>query len=227
MQTERIATLLASGLPASSVATIVGVSPARIAQMQKEPEFALILQAKQIETKDKDQEELSISAKYLEAEHVLIKQVIEMAPVSDLRDVVGALRVVAERQEKAKSRVNPIVQGSPVFNTLVQLQLPAHAVPRPAIEFTAAKEVIAIEDRNLAPLSSKGVISLFQGMDSVPVLSGGNQHEPQASSSEAEGGSQAPLSQASVTDPITTKHLVNGARRFLDSLTPVSSAAAC
>ncbi len=211
MQTERIATLLASGLPASSVATIVGLSPARIAQLQKEPEFALLLEAKRIEVKDKDQEELSISAKYLEAEHVLIKQVIEMAPVSELRDVVGALRVVAERQEKAKSRVNPIVQSSPVYNTLVQLQLPAHAIPRPAIEFTAAKEVIAIEDRNLAPLSSKGVVSLFQSLDNNKLTAAGERNEPSTSPSEAKGSSQAAVPSAS------SASLISGAKRFLDS----------
>jgi len=218
MQTERIATLLASGLPASSVATIVGLSPARIAQLQKEPEFALILSAKQVEVKDKDQEELSISAKYLEAEHFLIKQVIEMAPASGLRDVVGALRVVAERQEKAKSRVNPIVQSSPVYNTLVQLQLPAHAVPRPTVNFTSTKEVIAIENRNLAPLSSKGVVSLFQSLDTVKPAIGDQSHEPSTSAPEAERSSSAPL-------PSDQTHfLVNGAKRFLDSLRPVSLA---
>ncbi len=211
MQTERIATLLASGLPASSVATIVGLSPARIAQLQKEEDFMLILEAKRIEVKDKDQEELSISAKYLEAEHVLIKQVIEMAPVSELRDVVGALRVVAERQEKAKSRVNPIVQSSPVYNTLVQLQLPAHAIPRPAIEFTAAKEVIAIEDRNLAPLSSKGVVSLFQSLDNNKLTAAGERNEPSTSPSEAKGSSQTAIPSAS------SASLISGAKRFLDS----------
>ena len=212
MQTERIATLLASGLPASSVATIVGLSPARIAQLQKEPEFALVLEAKRIEVKDKDQEELSISAKYLEAEHVLIKQVIEMAPVSELRDVVGALRVVAERQEKAKSRVNPIVQSSPVYNTLVQLQLPAHAVPRPTVNFTSTKEVIAIENRNLAPLSSKGVVSLFKDLDTAQNRDKGNGNESSTSPSEAKGSSQAAV------PPAPNPSLVDGAKRFLSSL---------
>lgn len=159
MNIERIATLLASGLTAAQVATIVGVSPARISQIQKEPDFAEIFTAKQIEVQKKDIEEVSLTAKYTSAEHLLIDQMMQMAPVSELRDVTAALRVVAERQEKAKTRMNPVIQASPTINNIIQLTLPAHAIPE--IAFNAEKEVIAIGHRDLAPLSSAGVLGLF------------------------------------------------------------------
>jgi hypothetical protein len=162
MNLERVATLLASGLSASSVASIIGVSPARISQLKAEEGFDQILQAKMAEVATKDAEEVSISAKYLEAEHKLLKQVIDLSTVSEMKDVTAALRVVAERQEKAKNRINPIQQGTQVFNTVVQLQLPTHAVPE--LAFSSNKEVIAIEDRNLAPLSSTAVADLFARM---------------------------------------------------------------
>lgn len=161
---ERIASLAASGLSPSAISSIVGLSPARISQIQKTEEYQELEKAKRIEIEGKDQEELSLSAKYLEAEHILVKQVIDMAPVSELRDVVGALRVVAERQERAKSRMNPVYSQQPVFNTVVQLQLPQHAIPE--LKFAQNKEVVSIENRNLSPLSSQGVLSLFKGMDS-------------------------------------------------------------
>lgn len=216
MQVERIATLLASGLPHTSVATIVGVSPARISQLLKEEDFQLILANKQSESKEKDQEELNLSAKYLEAEHTLLKQVVEMAPVSELRDITAALRVVAERQEKAKSRMNPIVAQQPVYNTIVQLALPQHAVPE--MSFAANREVIAIEDRNLAPLSSTGVIGLFKGM-ATPRLE-------RDSSGKKEGDNDGPsrvlegTERSSEETILPQNSLTEGARRFLDSLHP-------
>ena len=216
-QTERIATLLATGIPHASVATIVGVSPARISQITKEPEFADLLASKQAEASEKDIEEASLGAKYLEAEHVLLKQVIEMAPISELRDVTAALRVVAERQEKSKSRMNPVLQAAPVFNTLVQLSLPGHAVPE--LVFAQNREVIAIENRNLAPLSSSGVISLFKGLDNdkpeaLPAILSreGNGNESTTSLTEAERSSPEALS--------SNQGLLAGAKKFLDSLHP-------
>jgi hypothetical protein len=210
MQTERIATLLAAGLPHTSVATIVGISPARVSQLLREPEFELLLTAKKAETEKKDQEELSLGAKYLEAEHILLKQVVEMAPVSELRDVTAALRVVAERQEKAKSRMNPIVQSSPVYNTIVQLSLPAHATPE--LAYAQNREVIAIENRNLAPLSSSGVLNLFKGLNKPVEISEGEGNEPQPSLESPEGSSSQAVP--------AYEGLKDSAKRFLDSLHP-------
>ena len=163
MNKERIATLLASGLSVSSVATIVGVSPARISQLQAEEGFSTIYAGKLAEIQKKDAEEVSISAKYLEAEHLLIKQIMEVAPVSELPAITAALRVVAERQDRAKLRANPVMQNTPVYNTIVQLNMPVHAVPE--IAFSQTGEVIAIENRTLTPMSSKAVTDLFESMD--------------------------------------------------------------
>lgn len=228
-QRERIATLLAADIPSSGVATIVGLSPGRISQIMKEEGFELAVEAKRAESKDKDVEEVSLSGKYLAAEHALLKQVIDMAPTAELRDATAALRVVAERQERAKTRMNPIVHAAPVYNTVVQLQLPQHAVPE--LRFSSAKEVIAIENRNLAPLSSSGVLNLFKGME-------GNQNEVTASlpNNTLQGVSNEPTrtltettGSASSTLPqqeklVDATKLADGAKRFLDSLHPAPSA---
>ena len=161
MNIERITTLLASGLKPSNVASIVGCSPARISQLAQDEKFQNLLQAKIAETEVDDVEEKTITAKYIATEHVLLNQVMEMAPISELRDVTAALRVVAERQEKAKARLNP-VQGTTIINQTVQIAVPSHTLPE--IALTKDMEVISVNTLNLAPLTSEGVTNLFKSM---------------------------------------------------------------
>jgi hypothetical protein len=162
VQINRIATLLASGLNSAQVSSIVNLSPSRISQVTATDEFKSLYAEKREESAKKDVEETAITAKYLSAEHALIDQVLTMAPSSELRDVTAALRVVAERQEKVAARKNPIHAATIVNNTSITLQLPAHAIPE--IILNAEREVIAINDQTLAPLSSSAVTSLFTAM---------------------------------------------------------------
>ena len=161
MNIERITTLLASGLKPSNVASIVGCSPARISQLSADPHFQDLLSAKVAEAEESDVEEKTITAKYIAAEHILLNQIIDMAPVSELRDVTAALRVVAERQEKAKTRLNP-VQGTTIINQTVQIAVPSHTLPE--ISLTKELEVISVNTLNLAPLTSEGVTNLFKNL---------------------------------------------------------------
>lgn len=163
MNLDRITTLLASGLKAANVASIVGCSPARITQLLSVPENKLLLDSKIAEFDQKDVEEVAISNKYNAAEHVLLNQIIDMAPVSDLRDVVGALRVVADRQDKAKTRLNP-VQASTIINQVISIQVPNHSLPE--IILNKEGEVTSVNSLNLAPLTSEGVTNLFKTMRS-------------------------------------------------------------
>ena len=161
MNIERITTLLASGLKPSNVASIVGCSPARISQLSQDQHFQDLLAAKVAEAEESDVEEKTITAKYIAAEHILLNQIIDMAPVSELRDVTAALRVVAERQEKAKTRLNP-VQGTTIINQTVQIAVPSHTLPE--ISLTKELEVISVNTLNLAPLTSEGVTNLFKNL---------------------------------------------------------------
>ena len=161
MNIERITTLLASGLKPSNVASIVGCSPARISQLAQDQHFQDLLQAKIAELEADDVEEKTLSSKYHATEHVLLNQIMEMAPISELRDVTAALRVVAERQEKAKTRLNP-VQGTTIINQTVQIAVPSHTLPE--ISLTKELEVISVNTLNLAPLTSEGVTNLFKNL---------------------------------------------------------------
>ena len=161
MNLDRITSLLASGLKPAQVATIIGVTPARISQLLSQEGFQLSLQAKLAVQEKEDIEEQAISAKYNAAEHALVNQVIEMAPTAELRDVTAALRVVAERQEKMKTRTS--VQA-PILHqqlTVVSVNLPAHALRIPEVHLNPAKEVVAIGEQQLAPMTSTAVTDLF------------------------------------------------------------------
>lgn len=163
MNLDRICTLLASGLKPSHVASIVGCTPARLSQLAKEStEFQNLLALKEAEAEKDDIEEKALSAKYHAAEHQLLDQVLAMAPVSELRDVTAALRVVAERQEKMKVRQNPIQGQQAVVQQIVQINIPAHALP--TVSMTKEREITAIDETSLAPLTSDAVTKLFTNM---------------------------------------------------------------
>ena len=201
MNLDRVADLLASGLKPAQVATIIGVTPARISQLLSEEDFKLILASKVAIIEAKDIEEISLSAKYSAAEHALVNQVMELAPTAELRDVTSALRVVAERQERMKSRLTPATAGNMINNTIIALSLPSHALALPVMDITKQGEIISIGDRALAPLSSTAVINLFSKMSSteeekkeIEESKKGEYHEQSPNFDTPEVSSSAPVS---------------------------------
>lgn len=161
MNLDRIASLLASGLKPAQVATIIGVSPSRISQISSQEDFSLLLSSKLALMEKEDIEEKTLTAKYLAAEHALINQVMEMAPIAELRDVTAALRVISERQEKMKARILPPSLTNPLTAVTVNISLPSHALQAPLVQKTLQNEIIAIGNETIAPLNAGAVISLF------------------------------------------------------------------
>jgi hypothetical protein len=206
MNLERLAALLSSGIKPANAASIMGVSPGRISQLLKDSvELQNLISEKEAEIAKQDVEEITLTAKYHTVEHMLLNQILDMAPTSELRDVTSALRIVAERQEKMKQRLNPVVQGNLTINhSVVQIALPTHALPQ--ISYNEQNEVVAINDKTLAPLSSQGVTSLFEQLKNK-----GASHEQARLPSASTEGSGETLSEK--------------ARNFLDSLDPAPFAA--
>lgn len=205
MNAHRVATLLAANIQPMQVASIIGVSPARISQIMQDESFKEILAAKRAEADLQTSEEANLNQKYEAVEQLLLNEVMAKAPLSELRDVTAALRVVAERQEKAKSRVAPIFQGNVVNNqTIVQLSLPAHALPE--ILMTTRKEVIAIGETELAPLSSKGVTDLFKARNQANI---GDNHVQDRLSEEASRSPTQALQEATIDFDLTALSLAD------------------
>jgi len=146
---ERAIHLIASGLQQAQVASILGVSPALISQWKSTEEFATTLEAATVEANKGDKEEVALTAKYHAAENALIDQVMALSPIAELRDVVAALRVVGERQDKTKTRLIPMNANPTTVNqTIVNLTLPSHSLPEFSIN--TDNQVVAIDTKSIA-----------------------------------------------------------------------------
>lgn len=169
MNKERAASYLASGCSVGQVASIMGCSPGYIVQLQREDDFKLLVEKARAQNDGSlEAEQESIQSKYTGLEHQLIKAMADALPNAELPAITRALEVVATRQEKAAVRRLPA--GHPAngrtgngVQVTVQLMLPGHAIPaQPVIEYNAKNEVVAIDNKPMAPMSSSGVERMFK-----------------------------------------------------------------
>lgn len=168
MNKERAASYLASGCSQGQVASIMGCSPGYIVSLLKEEGFQKLVEQKKAQndgSEEKEQE--SIQSKYTGLEHQLIKAMGDALGNAELPAITRALEVVATRQEKAAVRRLPAghpANGQRVGNTVVvQLMLPGHAIPQqPVVEYNGKNEVVAIDGKSMAPMSSNAVEKLFK-----------------------------------------------------------------
>lgn len=165
MKNPRILDMLAQGINPVQVLTIVGCTKDYLLGLIKDPEFAADLEAKQKEYYQEADEELVVSNRYLALEHKLLKHIEDNIPNAEMRDVLRALDVVANRQEKAKHRMaSPAERGNTVIYQQVNLTLPKHAIPEYTLN--SDKEVVAIGGVGMAPMTGAGVKELFNAMAS-------------------------------------------------------------
>ena len=162
----KIANLLAQGLTPANVAAYTGVTPAYISQLVKDPAFKeLILTQMNTDVAAKTDEEL-LSTKYTSMEHRLLAAMEESLAGAELRDITGALRVVAERQEAKAKRLSPVNTPGNVTNiTAVSVYLPRQVIP--TLTLNSKNEVIAVDEKPMAPMSAKGVTELFTKMQNA------------------------------------------------------------
>lgn len=161
----RLIKLLSQGILPVQAAKIIGCTPAYISQLSKDPEFKASLEVElaRLDQEDEAPEQEILSNKYLAAEHALLDSVIGSAALMDPRDQIRALEVISNRAIQHKKISNPVPnQTSLTQNNVVVLQLPSHSVPE--IKVNDNNEIIAIDNRPMAPMTSTGVRNLFQEM---------------------------------------------------------------
>lgn len=163
---NRILNYLASGIKPVQVATIVGVSPGYISQLLKEEAFKEELELLVLQ-KPSDAEETDLDNKYVSLEHSILRGIEEAIPGSELPALARILDSVTRRQEARFQRKhpaqNPFGGGGNV--TVVQISLPAHSIPaEPVVEINQQGEILAINNKPLAPMSSDSVKNLFAAM---------------------------------------------------------------
>jgi len=166
MNTSRAAHFLAQGLGHSQVAALMGCTPARITQLSSSFEFQTAIEEareKLSETPEVAEEDL-LSAKYSVVEHNLLKQLGDSVSFMEPRDMLRALEVVSRRQEEMKKRLamRAMPQQAQGATITVSLTIPQHAVP----EYTMNQqgEIVSIDSKPMAALSSTGVKNLFASL---------------------------------------------------------------
>jgi hypothetical protein len=166
-QQQRIVSFLAQGLSKAQVGTIVGCSPSYITQLGEQEDFKEALVLASAEVAEQNDEDQNISTKYLAVEHKVLKTIEDQLMHAEFPQLVQALKVIGERQEKRAARkaglpahgqVNNLIQ----HNTTI-LNIPAHAIPEYQVD--SQGQVISIGDRVMAPMGAAGVKSLFSSLD--------------------------------------------------------------
>lgn len=163
---DRIAFYLAEGLSAADTAGIVGCSPGYISQLLKDEDFRKGVEEKLANRKTTSDENLL--NKYQGLEHKIIKAMGAQLENAELPHLTKALDSVVKAQEAALKRVNPaLAQQNPQMVQVVQITLPAHAIPAvPVMTLNSQAEVIAIDNKPLSPMSTEGVKNLFSQLKS-------------------------------------------------------------
>lgn len=162
---DRIRKFLASGLKASEVAELVGCSPSYISQLLKDPDYKASVEELMLVAPASEEDK--IEKKYDAVEMRILNQMSEAVVGAELPHLSSALREISKARDTRLKQRNPLL--SPERNMgnvqIVQVMLPSHAIsPTPQLTLNAKSEVIAIDNRPLAPMTSAGVKTMFDSL---------------------------------------------------------------
>lgn len=158
---DKILQYMAQGLKASQVCSIVGCTASYISQLGKDEQFLAELAAARVEAHKVVDEDKVLTNKYMALEHKLLDSMESAMALAELPAITRALEVIGTRQERRALRLAAPLQ-QPGATVIVNLTLPSHAVPE--YQINAQREVVAIGDRPISPMSADGVKNLFMQM---------------------------------------------------------------
>ena len=163
---DRILKLLIAGYKSSDIAGIVGCSPAYVTQLIKDPEFYKAVEAGRIQNAQEEDEEKHLDNRYQRVKHKILNNIEESLVSAEFPQLVRALEVVDKIEDNAKRRKMPAPTSGVINGNIhiTNIQLPAHALaaPAPAVLVNEKNEIIAIDNKPLAPMSSDGVKNIFK-----------------------------------------------------------------
>ena len=153
-------------MKAADVASVVGCTPSYISQLWQNEEFRGEVEALATANAKEKTEEEHLDGRYQNLEHKIINNIEKELPHAELPMLVRALEVVGKRQtEIRKSKLPALAPIGPSVNVnITSIALPAHmaALPVPIVQTNENNEIIAIDNKPLAPMSSEGVKNIFQ-----------------------------------------------------------------
>jgi len=160
---ERIKAYLADGLKAADVATILGCSPGYISQLMKDENFKAEVEQALI-TNQKPADEV-LESRYQSLEHNIVRRMNEELAGAEIQDLTKALDSVTRANDSRFKRKHPgLAQPAGNLTQIAHIYLPQHALPAPVMTLNEKSEVVAIDNRPLAPMSAAGVKNLFAQM---------------------------------------------------------------
>jgi hypothetical protein len=159
---ERIAQLLANGVVASDISSIVGCSSMYLSSLKEDEEFRGFVAHYQSATAEesKQVEDERLDDKYIGLEDKLVRTLSQNVEMMEPAQAIRLLKDVGERNDRRRTGINQ--QGSQGNLVHVTINVPAAALSRPGFQLSAQKEVVAVGGRALAPMSMEGVSSLIE-----------------------------------------------------------------
>lgn len=164
---NRILNYMAQGLKPAQVASIVGCTASYISQLGKDEAFLAELAEARAEAHKNVDEDKVLSNKYMSLEHKILDSIEQAMALAELPALTRALEVIGTRQEKRAQRLAAPLRGEGT-TVIVNLTLPSHAVPE--YQVNSQREVVAIGDREIAPMNSEGVKRLFASLTEKKLL---------------------------------------------------------
>lgn len=159
---KRILDFLAQGIPPQQVLTIVGCTPKHINSLLQDVGFmAAVAEARKPYLVEANEEDI-ISNKHLSLEHKILSQIESQIGNAELRDAIRALEVVSNVRDKKAARKHTAPQSNVTNIQMIALNLPPHAIPEYSLN--SNREVVAIDQNVMAPMTSNSVRDLFKGM---------------------------------------------------------------
>ena len=156
---ERIQQYLADGLKPAQIASVVGCSPAYISQLLKDPRFIEKVEVLKSEQNKSGDEILEVKYEALESQ--IVTEISNRLGEAEFPHLTKALEAVTKARDSKDKRRNPAkYQATPTVH-IVPIYVPPHALQAPVMQLNEQSEVVAIDNKPLAPLSSEGVKNLF------------------------------------------------------------------
>lgn len=157
---DKIRDYLIDGVKPAQVATIMGCSPGYISQLLSDPEYKASVEAGMLANQKPVDERLDARYTSLEADIIATMHAnLAQAEFGELRQALDS--VVKAQDLKARRKMPAPSSPGSITNVTVSVALPAHALRLPQAVLNETGEVIAIDNKPLAPMSAGGVKNLF------------------------------------------------------------------
>lgn len=163
---DRIATMLVSGIQASSIAQIIGVSPSYISNLQKDPDFKLHLEAlreeKAAAETTKDEEVEIYHDKLLGAEHKIVTHLMDRLHYMADNHAIAALQAIGARRDSVtKAQATSSFSNNLNGTTIRMVEISIPAISAPDLVIGKNNEVVSIGSRATSPMPAATLQTLL------------------------------------------------------------------